>query len=229
MHRRGFLARAAGTAAALTAGASLAPDTAGARQGKNQAPSPHDQWLARQTGAHRCFFDFPSHGEGVPLIHMLNYISIYREAYGEPASTVNAIGSFYGAAGPQASMPLAWNDAVWDKYRIGELLKLTDPDTRAPARRNLFFRPRAGDPVFRNGSVLGAGIENLQRLGATFLMCNNAFMAWMGFLSGSGTRGNAAEIERDIRANLLPGVVTVPAMMIAIEKAQAKGIAYIRQ
>jgi hypothetical protein len=160
---------------------------------------------------------------------MLNYLTIYREAYGEPVSRVNAIGSFYGAPGPLASMPLAWNDAVWDKYRIGELLKLTDPDTRAPARRNLFYRPRAGDPVFRNGAVLGAGIENLQRLGATFLMCNNAFLTWVGFLSGSGTRGNAAEIERDIRANLLPGIVTVPAMMIAIEKAQAKGIAYIRQ
>jgi len=60
-------------------------------------------------------------------------------------------------------------------------------------------------------------------------MCNNAFVAWMGFLSGSGTRGNAAEIERDIRANLIPGVITVPAMVIAIEKAQGTGIAYNRQ
>jgi intracellular sulfur oxidation DsrE/DsrF family protein len=74
-----------------------------------------------------------------------------------------------------------------------------------------------------------AGIESLQQMGVTFLMCNNAFMAWMGFLSGNGTKGNPAVIERDIRANLLPGVITVPAMVIAIEKAQGKGIAYNRQ
>jgi hypothetical protein len=220
MHRRGFLA--------LTAGAAVV-DSLGAEPGDQSTLSPHDQWLARQTRAHRCLFDFPHHGEGVPLIHMLNYVTAYRESYGESSNTVNLVGTFYGAPGAGASMPLAWNDAMWEKYRIGELLKLTDPDTRAPAKRNLFYRPRAGDPVFRNGSVLGAGIENLQRLGATFLMCNNAFMAWMGYLSGSGTRGNAAQIEQDIRSNLLPGVVTVPAMVIAIEKAQGRGIAYNRQ
>ena len=65
-------------------------------------------------------------------------------------------------------------------------------------------------------------------MGTTVLMCNNAFTAWVGWLAGSG-RGDAAAIEKDIRANLIPGVVTVPAMVIAIEKAQGKGLAYNRQ
>lgn len=219
MHRRSFLARTAGAAAALGG----APTLAG-----QQAGSP-DQWLSRMTAPHRCFFDFTTHAEGAPLIQMWNYISTYREAYGEQPNTINAIGSFYGAPGGAASMPLAWNDLIWDKYRIGELMNLVDPNTRAPTKRNLFFRPRAGDPVFMNGAVTGAGVENLQRMGATFLMCNNAFRAWMAFLSGNGTKGNAGEIEREIRANLIPGVVPVPAMVIAIEKAQGKGIAYKRQ
>ncbi|MGQ0704302.1 MAG: hypothetical protein ACT4PM_14345 [Gemmatimonadales bacterium] len=227
MQRRTFLARSAGAAAAFTAGSALPVDLAG--QGRQGRESPHDQWMARQTGRHRCVFDFPHHGEGVPLVHMYNYIDTYRRTYGEPVTSVNAIGTFYGAPGPAASIPMAWNDAMWQKYRIGELLKLTNPDTRTPARRNMFFRPRAGDPVLFNGAMAIAGIENLQRLGATFLMCNNAFMAWISFLSGSGARGNPAEIERDLRANLIPGVITVPAMVIAIEKAQEKGIAYNRQ
>ena len=33
----------------------------------------------------------------------------------------------------------------------------------------------------------------------------------------------------ELGANLLPGVVRVPAMVIAIQKAQAAGIAYNRQ
>jgi len=226
MKRRAFITRSAGAAAALTAGSGLSSATA---QQPRPVASTNDRWLDGMTARHRCLFDFPQHGDGTPLIHMFNYIDTYRKAYGEPANTVNAIGTFYGAPGPLASIPLAWNDAIWDKYRIGDLLKLNDPATRAPTRHNMFYRPRAADPILFNGAMAIAGIENLQRMGATFLMCNNAFMAWIGFLSGAGTRGNPAEIERDLRANLVPGVVTVPALVIAIEKAQAKGIAYNRQ
>ncbi len=219
MKRRRFLAVTAGSGAA----GAFAIEAAG------QAQSPHDQWLAGMTARHRCVFDFPDHLDGLGLIRMLNYFEIYRKSYGEPANTINAIGTFYGGPGPSASMPMAWNDAVWEKYGIGEVLKLTDPGTRAPARRNMFHRPKLGDPVLRNGAMTGAGIDSLRRMGAIFLMCNNAFMTWIAFLSGNGTKGNPADIERDIRANLLPGVVTVPAMVIALEKAQGKGIAYERQ
>jgi intracellular sulfur oxidation DsrE/DsrF family protein len=223
--RRGFLARLVGGVAALTVG-----ETSQASPAASQGPAAsQDQWLSKLTGRHRCLFDFPLHGEGLPLIHMLNYITTYQSAYGEPPSAVNAVGTFYGPPGERASIPLAWNDAMWDKYKIGAVLKLNDPDPKAPTKRNMFYRPRAADPVLANGAFAAAGIENLQRMGATFLMCNNAFLMWIGFLSGSGTKANAAEIERDLRANLLPGVVTVPAMVIAIEKAQSKGIAYNRQ
>lgn len=226
MQRRSFLARTAGAAAALGAAGGF---TETAAAGPDQQSGSPDQWLSRMTAPHRCFFDFTTHAEGAPLIQMWNYISTYREAYAQQPNTINAIGSFYGAPGGAASMPLAWNDLVWEKYRIGELMNLVDPNTRAPTKRNLFFRPRAGDPVFMNGAVTAAGIENLQRQGATFLMCNNAFRAWMAFLSGNGTKGNAAEIEREIRANMIPAVIPVPAMVISIEKAQEKGIAYKRQ
>ena len=221
--RRGFLARLAGLAAAATAGESLTAVPLLARQGAG------DPWLAGLKGKHRCLFDFPTHAGGLPLIHMYNYINTYKVAYGEANTTVNAVGTFYGPPGETASIPLAWNDAMWEKYKIGELLKFTDPATKLPSKRNMYFRPRAGDPVLAGGAFAAAGIESLQRMGATFLMCNNAFAMWVSYLSGSGSKGNPAEIERDLRANLLPGVVTVPAMVIAIEKAQVAGIAYNRQ
>lgn len=46
-----------------------------------------------------------------------------------------------------------------------------------------------------------------------------AFQRWTGRLAGQGF-GGTAEIAADIEANLLPGVVTVPAMVIAIGAAQ---------
>jgi hypothetical protein len=220
--RRGFLSRLAGLTA-IGAGASLTPAMLAAQS------SEHDRWIASLKGKHRCLFDAPSHDGGLPLIHMYNYVSTYRTAYGEPNSAVNAIGTFYGPPGATASMPLAFNDAMWEKYKIGEMLKLTDPVTKQPAVRNLFFRPRAGDPVLGGGAFAIAGIENLQRMGSTFLLCNNALGVWVASLSGSGSTGNPSTIDRELRANLIPGVIVVPAMVIAIEKAQQAGIAYNRQ
>jgi hypothetical protein len=42
-------------------------------------------------------------------------------------------------------------------------------------------------------------------------------------------KGKMPDIDKDLRANLLLGVTIVPAMVIAIEKAQAAGIKYNRQ
>ncbi|NOT08860.1 MAG: hypothetical protein HOP28_11715 [Gemmatimonadales bacterium] len=222
MERRGFFARlaaAAGTAAAL-------PSRALAQ---GSPASPHDRWLTGLTGAHKCFFDFPEHDGGRPLLHIMNYINTYKAAYGAAPGTINTVGTCYGAPDRPSSMALGWNDFLWEKHKIGELLGLTDPVTKAPSKRNMFYRPRAGDPVLMNGAAAAAGMENLQKQGTVFLMCNNALARWVAFLSGSGSKGNPAEIEKEIRANLIPGVVVVPAMVIAIEKAQGAGVAYNRQ
>ena len=72
------------------------------------------------------------------------------------------------------------------------------------------------------------GIESLQKMGTKFLICANALGAWAAELEARG-KGTAADIDKDLRANLLPGVTIVPAMVIAIEQAQAAGIAYNRQ
>jgi hypothetical protein len=212
------LAAASAVAGPAALGAAAVPRRSG------QGP---DGWLDGLTGAHRCFFDAPLHGDGLPQIHVFNYINTYRQAYGAKPADVNAVFSCYGAPGP-ATMPLAWNDAMWARYRVGELIGLVDPATKAPLTRNAFWNPRAGDPVLFGGALAMAGLANLVQMGTTVLMCNNAFTAWVGWMASQG-RGDAASIEKDIRANLMPGVVTIPAMVIAIEKAQGRGIAYNRQ
>jgi intracellular sulfur oxidation DsrE/DsrF family protein len=73
-----------------------------------------------------------------------------------------------------------------------------------------------------------ASIEALQRRGVLFIACNNALTFFYGMIA-EARQLDAATVGADIRANLLPGVVVVPAMVIAIEKAQARGLAYNRQ
>ena len=65
-------------------------------------------------------------------------------------------------------------------------------------------------------------------MGARFLLCANALGIWCLELEARG-KGKMQEIDKELRANLLPGVTIVPAMVIAIEKAQAAGIRYNRQ
>lgn len=213
--RRGFLA---GLGALLATGATVG--SVGAEPIDQE--SAHDKWLDGLTAKHRQLFDFNAHGDGIGLIHMHNFIETHKSAYGATEKDLNVVGTFYGG-----TTPLAWNDKIWSKYKIGQALNLTDPATKAPVDRNWFNQPRTGDPVFLNGMLMAASIESLAKRGATFVMCNNAFRLWVGRLAGMGL-GKAEEIEPEIRANLLPGVVTVPAMVIAVNRAQKRGFTYMR-
>lgn len=211
--RRGFLA-GLGALAALA----VTPGAASAEAGD----SDHDRWLDPLKGKYRQIFDSNAHGDGIGMIHMHNFIETLKSAYDAKPADINVVGTFYGG-----TTPLAWNDAAWTKYKIGTALNLTDPETKAPLSRNWFFQPKKTDPVFLNGMLVDASIQNLSARGATFLMCNNAFRLWTMRLAGMGL-GRAEDIATDIKANLLPGVITVPAMVIAIAAAQRHGLTYMR-
>ena len=230
-HRRGFLGRMFGVAAAL--GLPLATG----REAAAQAPAA-DAWLKDVPGAKRCLFDFPKHMNGVGLLHILNYLNTYSAAYKAAPGSVGAVGTFYGI-GPGASISLAFNDAMWVKYGLSEYAGLKDASGK-PYARNPFHRPTAGElhllmqgmqtptiPMFA-GALPALGIESLQKMGTKFLISANALGAWCAECQARG-KGSAASIQKELEANLLPGVSIVPAMVIAIEQAQAAGIAYNRQ
>lgn len=211
--RRSFFQRA--TALALTAAAWPRTLTA---SDVNDAQQAHDGWLVGLRAPNRTLFDIPSIGDGLGLVHVLNYFDTYNRAYNVKDSDINAVGTFYG----QTTL-LAANDAMWAKYRLGELLNQKNsagqPQTMNPWRTSVHALGREISP---------AGIEALQKRGVVFIACNNAINFWVSQIA-SARSVDIATVDRDIRANLLPGVVVVPAMVIAIEKAQKAGMAYNRQ
>jgi hypothetical protein len=228
--RRSFLGRIVGAAAALSV-------TSSGQRAEAQQAGP-DDWIRSVKGTHRCLFDFPQHRNGMPLLHILNYLNTYAEAYKTGPGQAGAVGTFY-SLGAQASMPLAFNDAMWAKYGLGDYTGLKDASGQ-PYTRNVFNKPTSSDlhllmqaiqsptiPAFA-GAMSALGIESLQKMGTTFLLCANAFGGWCEELAVRG-KGKAADLQKDFGANLLPGVIMVPAMVIAIEKAQGAGIAYNRQ
>lgn len=230
-HRRGFLGGLIGAAAA--AGVSIAGTRAAAA-----LESGADAWIDEVKGTHRCLFDFPQHKNAMPLLHILNYLNTYSTAYKTKPGQVGAVGTFY-SVGAQASIGLAFNDTIWEKYELGVYTGLKDAAGK-PYTRNVFNRPTPKDlhllmqaidspPIPALADAIPAlGIESLQKMGTKFILCANALGIWTLELEARG-KGKAADIDKELRANLLPGVTIVPAMVIAIDRAQEAGIKYNRQ
>jgi len=196
-------------------------------------------WTKDVKGTHRCLFDFPQMNNGMPLLHILNYLNTYKEAFKAAPGTVGAVGTFY-SIGPRASIPFAFNDAMWKKYELGQYTGVKDASGQ-PYTRNPFWMPtkdelhlmmaaiNAQAPIVAFGEMLPAlGIHSLQQMGTKFLLCNNAFGGFCLDLEARG-KGKMADLQKDLTANLLTGLTPVPAMVIAIEQAQAAGIKYNRQ
>jgi intracellular sulfur oxidation DsrE/DsrF family protein len=230
-HRRRFLGQMFGAAAAA-ASLSVSGTHAAAQE------SGADDWIKEVKGTHRCLFDFPQHKNGFPQLHILNYLNTYATAYKTGPGQVGAVGTFY-SAGKQASIPLGFNDTMWAKYELGAYTGLKDASGKVYTR-NVFNRPTPNDlhllmqvidapmiPALAD-AIPALGIESLQKMGTKFILCANALGIWCLELEARG-KGKAADIEKDLRANLLPGVAIVPAMVIAIDKAQEAGIKYNRQ
>ena len=228
--RRTFLGGAAATAAAA-----VLPSSLNAATRRQESP---DAWIDEVPGDHRCLFDFNQHKNGLPLLHVLNYINTYEAAYGTGSGQVGAAASLYGIGG-SSSIGLGFDDEIWSKYELGAYHGLSDAGGRAYTR-NVFLRPTADDahllsdgmsvpalPIF-GGAVQALGIEALQQRGTKFIMCNNALNAWSFELEARG-KGSQPAINEELREHLLPGVTVVPAMVIAIEKAQEAGIRYNKQ
>jgi intracellular sulfur oxidation DsrE/DsrF family protein len=235
-YRRGFIGRIFG---AVAAAGFMGAATAEAQNKTAAAPAAGpDAWIGEVKGTHRCLFDFPQHKNGVPLLHILNYLNTYKEAYKAAPGSAGAVGTFY-SVGNQSSIALGFNDAMWAKYGLGDYLGMKDASGKGYTR-NVMNRPTKNDAhlliqAFQTPNipevldvVPAMGIESLQKMGTKFLLCANALGVWCLELQARG-KGKADAIQKELTENLLPGVTIVPAMVIAIEKAQAAGIRYNRQ
>jgi intracellular sulfur oxidation DsrE/DsrF family protein len=188
-------------------------------EARRTAATPNaDAWLDQLKGSHRELFDAPTPAGGIPLVHLMNFYDTYNKAYGVKDSDVNGIVTFYGLTTFHGL-----NDAMWTKYRIGEFLENLGEKTNKAT-----INPWRTAPVALGMTLPQASIESMQKRGATFIICNNALTIFSGMLAQS--RGLSADsVYQDMKANILPGVTLVPGMVVAIEKAQQRGVSYHRQ
>lgn len=190
--RREFLAMAGAGALAFAAG------TATRRVAAASSTSP-DPWLRPLSGKHKMYFGATSATGGWALICAMNWLASAPAAYGDKESDFSAV---IGARHFSAAMAL--NDSIWAKYRIAAMVNVIDPQTKAPARRNIFYKNQPGDLMFPD-----AALDKLQACGVVMVACGLALGVVAG-LAGSQVGVGEAQAKAEFMGNLLPGVKAVP-------------------
>ena len=205
--RRRFLGRAAAAIAAITgipgiARADVLPDMLA-------DDSQHDAWMKPLKGKHRQLFHAIDLNDRSMLMAS-NYLTAYENEFGAKPGDVNAIIGIHGAA-----LSLGFTDAAWAKYGFGKTNNIADPTTKESAMRNIFAR----------GGELA--VESVQKRGVLFIMCNTGLRLRSRLIAAE--RGETYDtVYNDLSASRLPGVILVPAMVVAINRAQEKGVTYVR-
>ena len=212
-HRRGFLGTLAAAAAAGLA--SLTPLGLGAqprrRDAAGSADPSYNAWLNRITGRHKMIFDAPEVNGGMPVIWPRVWLNTTNDNYGTTDEQNSGVVVLRHAA-----IPLAMQDALWAKYKLGEVFNLKDGDL--PATRNTFAKPL---PL----PIGGTGVEQLLAKGVLIGVCNIALTIYSGAVAQKMGM-DAAAVKADWVAGLLPGVQVVPSGVLAVAGAQEKGCAY---
>lgn len=213
--RRTFLTTLATGSAAVAAGAIALPHVAEAAPAAVDGANVGEAWLAKLTGKHKQFFDAVSVNDGFPMGFAMNFLNQYNDAYKIPDGNLSAVVGLR-----HFSIPLGFTDDIWKRYKLGEFTKVMDPATKAPATRNIYYRAHDGDLM-----MSGMAIDKLQARGVSFTVCNFALTNLSGLLAA--TAGVTADVaKKEWTAALIPGMVLVPAGVVAVNRAQERGCAY---
>jgi hypothetical protein len=125
--RRGFFRRFGGAMALGLAGLASKPLYA-------QTPAVRvdgANWPGALQGRHRQVVDAYEANSGFPLAFAFTFLAPDESA---TAVVVLRHGAF----------TIALGNVMWEKYKIGASLKIIDPETKAPAIKNPFLRPKPG-------------------------------------------------------------------------------------
>lgn len=209
--RRGFLGRVALAAAALGLSGS-APATLAARTAPRLTPGSDpqlDAWFGKLTGKHRQVFDAPYPNEGMPGVWPRVYLLTMEGTYAGEAATAMAILRHH-------AIPLAMQDSLWAKYKLGEMFDIRNGD--APATSNP-YATITGLPL------PGLGIAELLKSGVLIGCCGAA----IGVYSAAAAKKmnmDANAVKQEWIAGLFPGVQVVPSGVMAVGHAQELGATY---
>ncbi|HEY6976255.1 MAG TPA: hypothetical protein VH396_08190 [Chitinophagaceae bacterium] len=216
-HRRGFIGSLATGAATLGIASLVNPFQVKAQPNPGDGSSDADEWFKKIKGKHRIVFDVTEPHEIFPFAWPKVFL-LTNAATGTPETDSSVVVILRHFA-----VGYALKSDLWAKYKLGELFKVNDDQTKAPAVSNPFWQ-RAADTVPGIGSVQ-IGINDLQQSGVMFAACDMAITVYSA-VAAMGNNGDAAAIKKEWEEGVLPGIQIVPSGVWAVGRAQEHGCAY---
>ena len=211
--RRAFL----GQLGTIAAGLTVAPDELRAASARGSGPW-DTSWLDRVAAAqYRVVFNTSEVNGGNVLSYVASFLDDFHAVHGTTDAQTRPVIVFR-----RMGTPMALNDLLWERYALGEDLKITDPKTHVVATRNVFWRAPEGS----TGWEAEYAIEPLQRRGLISLVCNVALSNWAASMARRYSRDPEA-LKAEARENLVPGAILVPSGIYALIRAQNAGCAFM--
>jgi hypothetical protein len=222
-NRRDFLGKLAGTAALI--GISNLPLTAAPGVFKESySPgmdlSDPDEWFRNNIkGKHRIVFDATEPKEMMtfawPKVFLLT-----NKGTGTDEKDCSVVVVLRHDA-----IPYALGDDLWAKYKLGEMFKINDPRTTAPATRNPFWETKPDDFKVPGIGAVQIGIRDLQASGVLFCVCDVALTVFSAVAGGKSNQDGAA-VKSEWVAGILPSIQPMPSGVWAVGRAQEHGCSY---
>jgi intracellular sulfur oxidation DsrE/DsrF family protein len=164
-------------------------------------------WPGTLQGRHKQVVDAVEPNSGFPLAFAHTFLAPNESA---TAVVVLRHGAF----------PIALEHAMWEKYNIGQSLKIIDPETKAPAKKNPFLRPKPGILLIDD-----MALDRLLARGVVFGACNVALQVQSKMLAGNAGV-SAEEAAKEWAANIVRGVTVIPSGTWGVNRAQEAGCTY---
>ncbi len=194
--RRGFFGRLAGMAAFGLASAQAA---------ETKLPD----WPGALKGRHKQLTDGFTVNSGFPLYFTLAFLNP------NPPGSATAVVILRHEA-----MPMGLSHAMWEKYKIGAALNVTDPETHAIAVKNPFLTPKPG--ALLNDR---AAVDQMLARGVVFGVCNQALRVLSKML-GAKIGVSPADAEKEWTENVIKGMSILPSGTWGVNRAQEAGCTY---
>lgn len=169
---------------------------------------------------YRQVYDITQIGNGVFLNNIKNSLNGFQFGFGFAPGEFNIIAALHGNANL-----LNFDDAMWKKYQLGAYASVKDPQTGAPATRNVFYASTAdaGDkhPDSEKSIYQDHSMQGLMRRGVHFLLCHTATEEQSRKLKKKLGLSEAPEaIVKDLLAHTVPGAIVVPSMVATVAVLQ---------
>ncbi len=172
------------------------------------------------TGKRRIVFDSPHPHEIYPFAWPRVFL-LTNEATGSPNKDCSVM-----VVLRHSSIGYAMDDKVWSKYELGKVFEANDPETKKPATRNPFWKPKAGAFTIPGIGEILIGVNQLQDNGVLFVVCAAAINVYSAAIA-AGANLKHEDVKKDFMDALLPGIQPVPSGVWALGRAQEKGCGYI--